>query len=470
VKILLVQPILGDDSSTESYPPIGLGYLATAVRKSGHSVYALDCLKDWEGYNSFVESVKGFSPDLIGFSLFSASIPSVRKMIAMVKKEMPYVIVIAGGPHVSALPERVLDQLEGLDFAIRGEGEIPLRKLVDYIASGRKDLHEIPGLIYRENEKVLLNSPYFADNVDEYGFPAWDLINPCEYFKSLTIWPYSAPVSLSRGCPFQCTFCAARVTSGQKLRKRSMNHIFEELRFLQKEFSIKRFIIQDEGFGVSRKFIMDFCDCVRKTKIKTKFRILAGMRLDMVDRELLAALHNSNFEKAIPLGIESGSERILKLMKKKTTLNLILEKVNLMDAMGFEPDGFFILGYPDETRDEMEQTIQLALKLPIRQAAFRAFQPYPGTEATELLIKSKELPEDYDFERGQEAIPYAPRGMATEELEQIRRRAIIRFYGRPKILFNFIMQHRHRLDYAFKYALKKVINVFLKKNAVLGHK
>lgn len=461
MKILLVQPFNNDRAlSGESYPPVGLGYLASSVRKSEHSVYILDCLKDCKGYEDFIKRVKDISPEVLGFNLFSISVPFVIKMTDMVKSEMPGMTIVLGGPHVSALPDKTLNRLVKADFAIRGEGEIPLRKLVDYLEKGNRSYNEIPGLIYRKNGNILVNEPCFASDIEEYGFPAWDLIDPSEYFKYLSMGNDAIPVFFSRGCPFPCTFCAAKVTSGRRLRRRSFDHIFEELSLLQNEYGIKKFVIEDEGFGVSRSFILRFCERVKKENFKATFAMGVGMRLDQVGEELLEAMSSSGFEKTIVLGIESGSERILKLMKKKINLKLIWEKIKLMREVGFIPNGYFILGYPGETKEDMEQTIQLALKLPIDEASFTAFQPLPATEATNMLIERGELPQDYDFSYEiQNSISYAPQGMTKTELERLRKRAILKFYLRPKILFQYL-----RSKQRFKHAAKKFQNIFLKSN------
>jgi len=462
MKVLLVQPFKDFGIFGESYPPAGLGYLATAVKEGGHQVSILDCLKDNYNYKKFLQEVKKISPDLIGISLFSISISFVKKMVDMVKEELPKTIIVLGGPHVSSLPNRVLKNFEKVDFAVRGEGEIPLRQLVKALDSRERSFSQIPGLIYRENNEIRVNEPYFPPNIEEYGFPAWDLIKPSEYFKYLSMGSGTVPVFFSRGCPFQCTFCAAKVTSGQRLRRRGLDHIFSELHFLQKEYGIKRFVIEDEGFGVTKKFIMDFCQRIKRENFKADFALGVGMRLDFIDQELLEAMKAAGFEKEIVLGIESGSERILKLMKKEINLDMVWEKVNLMNRMGFEPNGYFILGYPGETKEEMEKTIKLALKLGIREASFTAFQPLPATEATNALIASKELPEDYDFTLvAQNKVVYAPKGMTTEELEGVRKRAILRFYLRPRTLLRYFKSFS-----AFIYAFKKVIAVFFKKNLV----
>jgi radical SAM superfamily enzyme YgiQ (UPF0313 family) len=436
--------------------------VASALKKNGHEVHLIDCLLKGYTYARFLEETKSIDPDIIGINLYSIAVPFVRRMIGMVKVALPETIVVLGGPHVSSLPERVLNDFPGADFAIRGEGEVPASRLIGELARRGSQFEGIPGLIYRDKGAVRCNEPYFAGNVDDYGFPDWDLIGPSRYFRYLGVGAKSVPVFFSRGCPFPCTFCAARVTSGQALRRRSIAHIFSELRLLRTKYGIKRFIIEDEGFGVEKKFIMEFCAQARAEDFRATFAMGLGMRLDIVDEELLTRMRQSGFEKTLVLGIESGSQRILDLMKKRINLEMIRVKVDLMDRMGLAPNGFFILGYPGETRAEMEQTIRLALDLKIREASFTAFQPLPGTEATRMLMERGELPSDYDFTLlASGKVVYAPQGMTTGELEQVRKNAIQKFYLRPKIIVRYFRSWR-----LFLYAVQKFYAIFFRRNAV----
>ena len=465
MNVLLVQPFKHTGLAGESWPPVGLGYLATALRKSGHTVQIIDCLKDCRDLADFMAQVDAIRPQLIGINVYSISVSHVKEMVHAIKEYDADSIIAVGGPHISSLPDRVYSDIPKADYAIRGEGEIPITHLADYLETGTGEIQSIPGLIYKEKDQIVKNAPVFPKDIDQYEFPAWDLINPLSYFKYVGIGKDSCPVFFSRGCPFSCTFCAARVTSGAELRRRSIPNIVQELQLLKQQFSITRFIIEDEGFGVSKKFIMEFCKRIAQESIHATFSMGVGMRLDQIDVELLETMKQNNFDRQIVLGIESGSERILKLMKKNSNLTLIREKVRLIHDMGFIPNGYFILGFPGETREEMEKTVRLALSLPIREASFTAFQPLPGTEATQTLMETGELPTDYDFSHEvQNSISYAPRGITTSELERIRRSAVLRFYLRPRIF----SQYLGSMD-SMKYAIRKFFSIFLKRNATQKH-
>lgn len=443
MNILLIQPPI-DSATRVLWPPVGLGYLATALRRDGHEVFLLDCARERLGDKEFVNRVLSTTPEMVGFSVYTLSVPCVRRLASLVRAHIPGATIVIGGPHISALPDRALRDIPHADYAIRGEGEMPLCLLAN---GGDK----VPA-------KIL--GPHFAPNIEDYGIPAWDLIRPHDYAGDRGMEHAQVPVFFSRGCPFPCTFCAAKVTSGQRLRVRSYDHIFTELTLLQRNYGIRDFIIYDEGFGTSKKFIMGFCAELLRRRFDGRLHFGTGVRLDQIDEELLAAVAACNFDRLIALGIESGSQRVLDAMKKRTTLAMIREKVLLMDRMGFQPCGFFILGYPGETRAEMEQTVKLALDLPLRQASFTAFMPLPATEATRQLIESGELPADYDFNIGNGAIAYAPQGMTRHQLQRIRRTATLRFYARPRILFPIINSGRN-----FRRVLVRALRLFLEDKA-----
>ena len=155
-----------------------MGYLATSVRNAGHEVQILDCLKECRDNGDFVRAVEKFDPQVVGYNLYSIAVPLVQEMLEALHLSRPKVINIFGGPHVSSLPDQVLDVIPHVDYAIQGEGEVPLPMLLKALESGVHTFGEIPGLIYREEGMIKKNPSHFQKNIEEYGFPAWDLIKP----------------------------------------------------------------------------------------------------------------------------------------------------------------------------------------------------------------------------------------------------------------------------------------------------
>jgi len=441
MNVLLVAPCT-DPNNPAQWPPIGLASIATALRDAGHTPHIADWPRMYKTTASFSRLVQELQPDVVGFTCFTMNVKHVAFLANIVRAFVPFAKIVIGGAHPSTLPDRVLSDIPDADFAVRGEGEVPMVALCDCLTHPeRHALRNVAGLITRDG----INSPYFHPNVDAYGIPAWDLINPADYDITTDPLGRAMPILTSRGCPCRCSFCAANCVSGPKWRRRSMRTVFNELRLLHDDYGIRRFITYDEGFGSHKSTMMEFCAELDKSPWlnDTKFDCGTGMRLDQIDEELLTTLKAHRFRPLIPFGIESGSDRLLKLMRKGTNQQLIREKITLLDKMGFHPCAYVILGYPTETREEMEATIRMTLELPFRQASYMCFMPLPGTEATEQLIESGELPKDFDYSKlvgG--AIAYAPKGMTVAELQDIRRKAILRFFWRPRILWGMMTSWR----------------------------
>ena len=246
---------------------------------------------------------------------------------------------------------------------------------------------------------------------------------------------------------------------GKRIRKRSVKNILEEIEYLSGNYGIKIFDIPDENFTFDNNYVSEFCQAViDRFGRRFEFFLPNGMRLDSLNRDLLLLMRQAGFRREIAVGIESGSERILKLMKKSLSLDMVREKIRLMNDNGFRPIGYFILGFPGETVEDIRKTINFALKLKLCAAAFTPFAPMPGTEATDELIRNGELPADFDFtEVTSDRIAYAPSGMTRKELDRMRKFALLKFNLRPHILWYYLKNYN-----AFKFGLTKFISLFIK--------
>jgi radical SAM superfamily enzyme YgiQ (UPF0313 family) len=331
--------------------------------------------------------------------------------------------------------------LKNIDFAFSGEAELGLPKLLRYIESPDKDkIYSIEGLIYRQQKQIIENKRGCVSNLDDISFPSWDLIDPRTYpaaphgsfSKSLPI----APIITSRGCPFQCTYCGVAVNSGRLFRTRSVNNIIEEIKHLQKSFGIKEFHIEDDNFTLVKSQVIEFCERLKEENISIDWACTNGIRLDTLDKELLLNMESAGCY-SFSVGIESGSPRIIKDMKRGETLETMIEKINLVSSVTrIRMTGFFMMGYPDETNEDMMKTIELALKLPLQRAQFSNFLPLSGTEIYNRLIKNKELsPDSIQWDLYQNnRIVYLPKGISEKELRNLMRKAFARFYFRLPII------------------------------------
>ena len=460
MRILLVSPIKETVGGLGEAPPLGLGYLATALRREGNEVTILDCVNKKFTFKLFENYISQNSFELIGITVYSAALKEVERSLKIIKKISSETITIVGGPHPSAAPEHTLSFLKEADFAFRGEGEINFPIFVKLLQAGQKgNFKDVPGLVWREAGKIMCNDMDIHQEVDDFDFPAWDLIRPNEYGEPGSIVPKGwTSIIASRGCPYYCTFCSAHIIAGHRMRYRSVDRVIQEIKYLYLRYGIKKFSILDENFTLNRMRVTEFCQKILKESVRFEFMLPNGVRLDTLTEDLLELMKRAGFSKRMAVGIESGSERILKMIKKNLTKDEVREKIELMNRAGFQSIGYFILGFPTETRREMQETIDFAMSLKLYRAAFTPLILLPGTEIFDTLVKNRELPIDFDFGKlSTDRVNYAPEGMSREELDRIRRRAILRFHLRLKVILNFMQDYS-----SLTFAAKKFANLFLK--------
>jgi anaerobic magnesium-protoporphyrin IX monomethyl ester cyclase len=427
--------------------PLGLGYIATALRNAGvDDVAILDCIKEGYDIAALRHALQRLKPRIVGFQVFSSSYDAVARGAELVKETLPRCLVIVGGPHVSATGTQMLREVPSIDYGFVGEAEIGFPLLMKRLLRAEPiSLQDIPGLIWREHNELKENPRAIVKDLDTLGFPAWDLMAPNTYpdapqgafYKQIPI----APMASSRGCPYRCTFCGSPVNMGNRLRFRSLPHVFAEMDMLRSNYGVKEFHFVDDMFNASKSRVMEFCTILKNKNWGINYTFPNGLRLNTIDEEMLVAMRESGAY-AFTVGIESGSPRILAAMNKKLTVDMIREKVNLISKSGLEPSGFFLIGFPGETKEDMRMTLDFAKSLPIKRAHFSNFLPLPGTEATRELMERGELHTIQWGELAYSSVPYAPQGITKEELKAFQRRAFLEFHMRPKILFRMLKEIR----------------------------
>lgn len=462
MKILLVAPYKRSYSGLAKFPPIGLGYLATALRKKDYDVKILDCLKEDINSDRYREYILKNRPDVIGVNTWSCAIKEVKEIIKITKEIDSRITAIVGGPHPSAIPEEAISFFSDADYGFRGEAEIGLPMLIDKLANKEDiDIGQIPGLIWKENGRWNVNEQIFYEGLDRLDYLAWDLIHPEEYSQPGTItFGHTAPIITTRGCPYLCTFCSPHIIAGHRLRFRSTENIMQEVKLLRDNYGIKRIAIMDENFTLNKNHAIALCNTIIKERLDMEFSLPNGVRLDTLDEGFLVLMRKAGFSPNIAVGIESGSERILKMIKKHLKKETVREKIDLLRRTGFRPIGYFILGFPTETISEMYETLKFAKELKLYRAAFSPLLLLPGTEIYNQLKNNGGFPIDYDFSNlYTDRITYAPAGLTLEEFEKIRKRIVLSFNLQPRVIFDYIRDIN-----SFIFAMFKFINIFLKRN------
>jgi radical SAM superfamily enzyme YgiQ (UPF0313 family) len=433
MRALLVKPRIVSDSVQ---PALGLGFLAAAAHP--HEVAIHDGLLGG-GPDAMVRRARAWGAGAVGFQLNSFDVRSSAAWIAKVRSELPGVVTIAGGPPPTAPPAETFRLLgANLDYLIRGEAEDGFRALLDLLAAGRPGpgaLAAVPGLAWRGADGTLRQNPTATTDLDRLPLPRWDLLDPARYPPA----PHSAffrrfpvaPVAVSRGCPYPCSFCAGALIHQREVRYRRTEAVLDEIALLHDRHGVREIHFVDDNLTYDPERAHALCAGLRRLPFRVTWSCPNGIRLDRIDRALADHMRTAGCY-SVGVGIESGSARMLGRIRKGLDLATIRRQVAMLHAAGLETRGFFVLGFPTETRAEMAATVDLSLELPLDFAHFMLFHPFPGTRAyEEAALERGAAAIDWSAETLAEPA-YAPAGITAAGLKSLQRRAFLRFYLRPR--------------------------------------
>lgn len=457
MKVLLIKPY---NLSDHIQPPLGLGYLATACRHK-HDVKIIDCIKDDLTADKLLYKIQKLKPNLVGFQCYTFDLKFIKKALVGCKNLDESIIAVIGGPHPSAVPRDCFKYFGNyLDYLFIGEAEKGLPLLLDNLEN-RSSLNffKIPGLAWRENGNIHINAQIFTEDLDSLGMPAWELMRPEEYpecqhgafFKNFPI----APIMVTRGCPYSCAFCAGNIVGGKKIRKHSVNFILGQIQYLYDNHNIREFHIVDDNFTFDKDYAKELLKKLIALNLDISWATPNGVRIDTLDEDLLKLMKDSGLY-LISLGIESGSDNILSLMRKNITTKRITEAVRLIHKFGIEIAGFFIIGYPGESEEDIKRTIRFSLGLGLVRSNYFTYLPFPGTHSYNELVLNGEIDRvDWDNFYFMSA-SYVSKDFSRKQIKYFQRLAFLKFYLRPEIIIKNILDiksFRH-----LKFLLKRLFH------------
>lgn len=386
MKIILINPppLFSDGSFNpiqNYYPPLGLLYIAAVLEKAGYEVSICDASVN---NMSFEQIRKELHEDynIIGITTFSGTRESAYLCASIAKERNRGAIVVLGGPHVTFLPEVTLRELPFVDIVVRGEGESTFLELVQRISTG-KSYEDVKGISFRNGNGVPCSNPdrETIDNLDLLPLPARHLVPMSKYFKASPKQQFclkmpATTVITSRGCPGNCIFCSTPGMWGRRVRRRTPENVIKEIEYLHKEYGINDIFFMDDTFTLNKKWVMRFCDGLIQSKTGISWRCLG--RVDTVDADFLTAMKKAGCYH-VNYGIESGSAKTQKLIQKHITIEQATEAIKLTKEAGLFVGADFIIGFPDETEEDIEQTFLLIKKLPLNNFALNVPWIFPGT-------------------------------------------------------------------------------------------
>lgn len=431
------------------FMPLGIAYLAATIEQiGGYEIQILDALGEGDIQKGtklsdgsirygltdqeLVERINNFKPDLVGVScLFSAMQWDMANVCRLVKRVSPEIITVVGGAHVGLAPRELIGQYEEIDFLIEGEAEETLTKLLQSLNAGFLS-PELNGIAFRRAGQIEhIPKTKYIENLDSIPFPARKFFKMERYFNSpnshgfFRNTPYTQMIT-SRGCPNKCTFCALGAHWGSRQRMRSPENVLDEIEFLIKEYGIKEIHFEDDNLTANKKRALAIFDGMISRRFNIIWHVPSGMAANTLDEELLAKMKESGCY-SITLAIESGNQYVVsRLMKKPVNLKRIPGLVRQIREYGMDVRGFFILGYPEETRENMRETIEFARQIELDWAYFSIFSPLPGTKSYQTCLEKGYIKkEEFDPLRSfHQSIVKTPE-FTPEYLAELREEAII---------------------------------------------
>lgn len=422
MKVLLIEPpFMRLRRRKTSFFPIGLGYLAAVLAKHSfdvkiynaeHSDEVFEVDNDSSGpYDALLGQHKYYKqaladnghlvwreieatiaaqqPDIIGITSRSAKFPSALKIASIAKQMNPRCQVVLGGPHPTIKPDECITD-SNVDLVVRGEGEETFLELCLALEKGQ-DYGDIAGLTFIRDGRIVHNERRaFIADLDGLPVPARDLVLfPATYSEA-----DMGALTTSRGCAYKCGYCSAASTWTRKVRNNSVENTIEEIKHIVETYGSKTINFWDDSFTVNRKRILKLCQAIIDSKLDILWTCTT--RVDLVDDELLASMKRAGCIR-IDLGVESGSDRMLKIIDKGITIEKVKWAIKLIHKHKIQVSAFFMAGFPEETEEDLLQTIDLMKSIKVETMCLSIFTPYPGTALYDMAQSLGVIPEVTDW-------------------------------------------------------------------------
>lgn len=374
--------------------PFGITYLGAVLVENNHKVKLFD-IYPYDNVEIVIEEIKNsFSPDLIGFSVMTTNFFRAKKLCSIFKKHFSQAKFCAGGIHPTVRPKETIDEMD-LDFVVLGEGERVLVKACSAIENSQS-LKGLKGIAFKEASEIYINKELdIVENLDSLPFPARELLPisryliPPGYIRS-NFLNRTLSVYTSRGCPASCTFCNSSSIFHKRIRRRSVRNVIDEITHLIKCYKVDGIYFHDETFTMQPEWVKNLC------KELKPFGLLWGCqtRVSLINDELLSIMKSAGCLQ-IDFGVESASDRMLKLIKKAQTAEQVKRALELTRKHGIKSFASFMVGLPGETEEDLKKNIEFLRKIKPDFTYFNLFTPFPGTEAAETAIREGKMPVDY---------------------------------------------------------------------------
>lgn len=437
MKILLINPPIREWAEPNCFPS-GLGYIARSLLDAGHQVEVMDINAYRWGRQEVERRIKEASFDLAGTDGIITIYRYIKWLVSVLKRYHPDKKIIVGGSTATSIPQILLERTEA-DIACISEGEITAVEVANTIEKS-EGLEGIQGIWYKDERGNIVANPQrpLIKDLDTIPFPNRDLFLMDIYIKNalgpsnVGKWldgktagnDSSINLTCARGCPYKCTFCYHDFM-GEKYRCRSAGNILNEIVYLKEKYNINSFGIGDDMFIANRRNTMQLCNLLIESKLGIKW--FTSGRVNLVNEKLISKLKEAGCV-TLGYGIESGSQKMLDVMKKGVTVEQAERAIRLTQKYMGWPDCTFIIGMPGETRETVQETIDFCKRLNLQPEAIFFATPYPGTELYDIALREKLIVDEEEYllglgEQG-EKVRVNFTEFSDEELESLKQQVV----------------------------------------------
>lgn len=418
-------------------PPLGIAILASLTRGKGFETNVCDFMAERTPAAEALSRVLSYKPDYLGITATTDMLASAVRFASEIKKEDGGITILIGGPHISAVPVETMQMHRCFDYGFVGESESTLIDFLRVHAAGG-DVSQVKGLVVRRGDGcAYTGQQQQIEDMDSIPLPAWDLLPDIKkYYRPAMINYKREPVTslvTSRGCAGRCIFCDASVF-GRKVRAYSAGYVINAIKTLMKDYGIKEVCFYDDTFVAFKKRLTEICNAIIDGKLDITWACNA--RVNLVDPDTLRLMKKAGCWQ-VAYGIESGSQRVLDALRKDIKIDQIKKAVKWTKEAGISTKGFFMIGSPSETKEDIEMTKRLMLEIDLDDALVEYFTPYPGTEVFAHIDEYGAL-NAAESGSGTFSITFVPKGLTVGYLKEQFSAFYRSFYLRPRIVLNYM--------------------------------
>jgi len=423
-----------------AWPPLGILYCATFLAENGIEVSVLDQAAQGLSSKQVLQWIRREDPDILGFSVLLPSFREALDIARQAKTQNPNVVIVFGNYHAAFNAKRIIGKYPFVDVIVHGEGEYISLELVRCLEK-RGNLKDVKGITFRNHEKAVstLERPLQRD-LDLLPIPNRNLIKAkysSDIFGIKVATKNFTSLVSSRGCPFGCSFCACTMFARRLWRPRSVKNIMEELTFLRSE-GYEQFLFVDDNFTLNPKRVIRLCREIRKEKMSIEW--ICDSRVDNCTYDMLREMVKAGC-RVLYFGIESANQRILDYYKKGITPEQSKTAVKKARRAGIDVIvGSFIVGAPDETRKEIQNTLKFAHDLDIDVPQLNILGAFPGTAIWNELVAKGLVDENKQWENGVYVSEVSPYAVPLQEIRSLIYEYFRAFYLRPEVLFKEVFR------------------------------